>query len=135
MLPSEERDKLMNEANFHITIPPEQGLAMKPDLCLPWKKLRMMKRYFGSCSTFRHPTYCTVVTTCRWMKSWGANLASEGKQRSLMKDQLSELPVECESVPFAFNLKHGGQELRPAPLAYVNDLKSLLFHLLDEKRR
>lgn len=29
MLPSEERYQLMKEANFHITIPPEQGLAMK----------------------------------------------------------------------------------------------------------
>lgn len=62
-------------------------------------------------------------------------MASEGKQRSLMKSQLSELPVEGESVPFAFNLKRGGYELRPAPLAYVNDLQSMLFHLLEEKQR
>ena len=69
------------------------------------------------------------------MKSWGANLASEGKQRSMMKSQLSVLEVEGESVPFAFNLKHGGHELRPAPIAYVNDLQSMLFHLLEEKQR
>lgn len=69
------------------------------------------------------------------MKSWGANLPSEGQQRSLMKNQLSKLPVDGESVPFAFNLKRGGQELRPAPLAYVHDLKSMVFHLLDEKQR
>lgn len=68
------------------------------------------------------------------MKSWGANLASEGKQRSLMKSQLSELEVEGESVPFAFNLKRGGHELRPAPIAYMNDLQSMLFHLLEEKQ-
>ena len=65
--------------------------------------------------------------TCRWMKSWGINIASEAKQRSLMKDQ--------QSVPFAFNLKRGGQELRPAPLAYIDNLKSMIFHLLDEKQR
>ena len=52
-----------------------------------------------------------------------------------MKGQLTELLVKSESVPFAFNLKRGGQELRPAPLAFVDDLKSMLFHLLDEKRR
>lgn len=75
------------------------------------------------------------MTTCRWMKSWGANLPSEGQQRSVMKSQLSKLPVESEAVPFAFNLKHGGQELQPAPLAYVPDIKSLIFHLLDEKQR
>ena len=45
MLPSEEREKLMKEANFSITIPPEEGLAMKADLCLPWRKLRIMRRY------------------------------------------------------------------------------------------
>ena len=69
------------------------------------------------------------------MKSWGTNMASEGKQRALMEEQLSELSVEGESIPFSFNLKRGGQELRPAPLAYVNSLKAMLFHLLDEKQR
>lgn len=55
----------------------------------------------------------------------GANLASECRQRSLMKSQLSELEVEGESVPFAFNLKCGGHELLPALIAYVNDLQSI----------
>ena len=45
----------------------------------------------------------------------------------------SELEVEGESVPFVFDLKHGGQELRPAPLAFVTDIKSMIFHLLHEK--
>lgn len=45
MIPSEERGKQLKEAGFHITIRPEQGLAMKADLCLPWRKLRVMKRY------------------------------------------------------------------------------------------
>uniref|UniRef100_A0A1X7VEV1 TTF-type domain-containing protein n=1 Tax=Amphimedon queenslandica TaxID=400682 RepID=A0A1X7VEV1_AMPQE len=63
MIPSEECDKLLQEARLHTTIPPEQGLAMKADLCLPWRKLRVMKR---------------------WMKSWGANMASE--EYSIKKD-------------------------------------------------
>ena len=45
VLPAEEREKLMKTANFIITVPPEQGLAMKSDLCLPWRKLRLMRRY------------------------------------------------------------------------------------------
>ena len=45
ILPKEEREQLMKDANFSVHVPPEQGLAMKADLCIPWKKLRMMKRY------------------------------------------------------------------------------------------
>jgi hypothetical protein len=44
MIPREERNSLMKEANFHINVSPEEGLAMKADLCLPWKKLRIMRR-------------------------------------------------------------------------------------------
>ena len=35
--PKEERESLMKEANFMITVPPEAGLAMKSDLHLTWK--------------------------------------------------------------------------------------------------
>ena len=52
-----------------------------------------------------------------------------------MKTQLSDMEIQGESVPFSFKMKTGGQELRPAPLVYVNDLKTMLFHLLDEKHR
>ena len=69
------------------------------------------------------------------MKSWSITIASERKQRSLMKADLEEMAVEAETVPFSFNMKHGGQELRPAPLAYVTDLKCIIFHLLEEKDR
>ena len=69
------------------------------------------------------------------MKAWGAKLSSESKQRQLMVEELQNLHVEAESIPFSFNLKRGGQELRPAPLAYVDDLRSVIFHLLDEKQR
>lgn len=40
-IPKDERSDLMREANFHVHIP---ALAMKADLCLPWKKLRIMRR-------------------------------------------------------------------------------------------
>ena len=44
-IPKEERVLLMKEANFMVVIPPEQGLAMKADLNIPWNKLRTMRRY------------------------------------------------------------------------------------------
>jgi hypothetical protein len=69
------------------------------------------------------------------MKAWGAEIASEGRQRSLMKEQLENVAVKAETVPFTFEKKHGGQELRPAPIAYIDDLKALVFHLLDEHQR
>ncbi len=45
LIPKEERDILMKEAHFTVTISPEQGLAMKADLNIPWNKLRVMRRY------------------------------------------------------------------------------------------
>lgn len=41
----EERENLMKEAKFTVTIPPEQDLAMKADLKIPWIKLRVIRRY------------------------------------------------------------------------------------------
>ena len=52
-----------------------------------------------------------------------------------MKTQLSEIDVEAEAVPFSFELKKGGRELRPSPMGYVSDFKSLVFHLLEENDR
>ncbi len=66
---------------------------------------------------------------------WGDELSSEGKQRDVMKQQLKKMEIKSESAPFTFELKQGGQELRPAPIAYVPDLKALVFHLLDENER
>uniref|UniRef100_A0A1X7V608 RING-type domain-containing protein n=1 Tax=Amphimedon queenslandica TaxID=400682 RepID=A0A1X7V608_AMPQE len=43
IIPKEERTALMKEANFTVTIPPDQGLAMKADLNIPWNKLRAMR--------------------------------------------------------------------------------------------
>ena len=69
------------------------------------------------------------------MKLWNVDIASEKKQRELMKANLAELEVEAESVPFAFNVKRSHHELRPAAVAYVIDVKSLIFHLLEEKQK
>ena len=46
MLSSEERQDLLKSAGITIDIPPEQGLAMKADLAIPWNKLRIIRRYY-----------------------------------------------------------------------------------------
>ena len=66
------------------------------------------------------------------MKSWGAQLANEKQQRDLMKTQLNEIEVESEAVPFSFEMKREGRELRPAA---IQDLKALIFCLLEENSR
>ena len=43
-LTKDERSKLLLDAGLTIDIPPEQGLAMKTDLAIPWKKLRVIRR-------------------------------------------------------------------------------------------
>ena len=45
MLSSEERQDLLKSVGITIDIPPEQGLAMKADLAIPWNKLRIIRRY------------------------------------------------------------------------------------------
>ena len=43
-LDEDDRNKLLREAGITINIPPEQGLAMKADLAIPWNKLRVIRR-------------------------------------------------------------------------------------------
>lgn len=46
-LPSDDRQTLLADLEFRIEIPALKGLALKADLCLPWKKMRNLKRYIG----------------------------------------------------------------------------------------
>ena len=57
MLSSEERQDLLKSVGITIDIPPEQGLAMKADLAIPWNKLRIIRRYIYSIVSS-----CAVVT-------------------------------------------------------------------------
>ena len=45
LIPNEEKQSLMKELNFSVYVSEEQNLAMKADLGLPWRKIRIMKRY------------------------------------------------------------------------------------------
>lgn len=44
-LPSDDRRALLADLEFKIEIPALTSLALKADLCLPWNKMRNMKRY------------------------------------------------------------------------------------------
>ena len=44
MLSKEQRQTLLEEAGITVHILPDQGLAMKADLALPWNKLREIRR-------------------------------------------------------------------------------------------
>ena len=44
-LSTSERQKLLADLEFKIELPALTGLAIKADLCLPWSKMRSMKRY------------------------------------------------------------------------------------------
>ena len=52
-----------------------------------------------------------------------------------MKNDLEPVQITAQSVPFAFTTQQGSQEIRPAPLACVDDLAGVNFYLLDEKNR
>ena len=41
----DERQKLLADLEFKVEIPAFTGLALKAHLCLPWNKMRNMKRY------------------------------------------------------------------------------------------
>ena len=68
------------------------------------------------------------------MKTWNVNIASERKQKEMMKRDLQDMKIRAEAIPFSFNMKRG-QEIRLAPMACVVDLHTVIFHLLNEKER
>uniref|UniRef100_A0A1X7VIR4 Uncharacterized protein n=1 Tax=Amphimedon queenslandica TaxID=400682 RepID=A0A1X7VIR4_AMPQE len=67
-----------------------------------------------------------------WLTEWKKNMISERKQWTAMKNDLEAINVKAESVHFTFTGKQGGEVICPAPLAYIVNLKEVIFHLLDE---
>ena len=61
-------------------------------------------------------------------------IPSEKRLRQLSDDILGN-HLESGTAPFTFTLKHGGEDLRPAPLVYVPDLRALVFQYLDQNER
>ena len=72
-----------------------------------------------------------IFTNLRWLNEWGISLASERQQRALAGKVIGN-NLEAEAVPFSFPLKSGGEEIRPAALAYIPNLPAKVFNLLQE---
>lgn len=41
----EDKKALLSDLNFRVELPALTGLALKADLCMPWSKMRTMRRY------------------------------------------------------------------------------------------
>ena len=127
----EARKKLMADPQFARPISAEESLLMKTSMGLPWHKIRQGRRYVVHVLT--NPK-CSTYNTYSWFRANGIIIPSERKLRKLSAELLVE-DLESEMAPFSFGLKHGGEDLRPAPLVYVADLVAFTLHLLDQNAR
>ncbi len=67
----------------------------------------------------------------RWLAQAGVKVASEKDQRALSKE-LVKTEIVAEIAPFTHTIKSGGEEVKPAAMAYVPHLPSKIFELLDQ---
>ena len=130
---SQERQSLLGvlaKDGCKVVIPPDEALAMKADLGLPWNKLRVVRRYVYTqlSSTCNHNVR---VTTYRWMKTWDVEIDSEPKMRKEATALLGD-DLVAESVPFSFSQKNSGEEIKPAALVYVPNLWHKIERLLEQ---
>ena len=65
------------------------------------------------------------------MKSWGVAIAGEKKMRAVSNQVVGE-NLKAEAVPLSFRLKDGGEEIRPAPMAYIPNLWQKIEDMLNE---
>ena len=61
---------------------------------------------------------------------WGVSFAPEGKMRNEAKELIGEC-VCSEMVPFSFSHKDGGEEIKPAAMAYIPNLWEKIEDLLE----
>jgi hypothetical protein len=64
------------------------------------------------------------------MKMWGIAIAAEGKMRQEAKEIFGD-DVCCESVPFSYSHKDGGEIIKPAAMAYISNLWQKIQGLLE----
>ena len=113
-----ERETLLQDAQLPIIIPTDHALAMKADLGIPWNKLRILRR-------LETQIYCQYLNkahlhqNCRWFKSLNVSIASEGKQRELVKDILGDsLQLVAEKGAFTFTVDKK-EVIREVPFVYL----------------
>ena len=96
-----------------VSLSATQGAALRPMLGLSLTKYREHKKFF---------------------KSLGVKFASEEKEkREQIRAQCGEVQVEMRSVVFLN--EDGREELRPTPVASIEDVPSFVSKLLDEYDR
>ena len=71
------------------------------------------------------------VTTYRWMKAWDIQIGSEPKMRKEATALVGH-DLVAELVPFTFPQKSGGEEIKPAALAYIPNLWDKIEDLLQQ---
>ena len=68
------------------------------------------------------------------MKTWGIQIANEKRMRLVAAELSIANDVTAENALFSFSLK-SGEELRPAPIAYLPHLKFKILDLRDKNER
>ena len=63
-LPQEERDGILKTAGITAGMTPEQGLALKAGLGLPWNKLRLLRQYVIALYVYVCVCVCVCVCAC-----------------------------------------------------------------------
>jgi hypothetical protein len=132
-LPQEERKELLATGVFSgpsTVLSPENALALKADLAIPWNKLRAMRRYSQKSN---YILYIHVKIHKRWMKVWGIQIASEKQLRRVSDEQLGD-NLEGEEAPFCFAARNGF-DIRQAPLVYVPDLVGKIIQTLEQNEK
>ena len=79
---------------------------------------------------YMHMDVCTYLFI-KMAKEVGIQIESERKMRNASQ-LLVSTEILCEAVPFSFPMKRGGEELRPAPLAYVSHIVTKVQELLEQ---
>ena len=143
-LTDDERKQILQPV-CHII--PQETLAMKADLLIPWNKMRIMRRCVSNLgehtSVYKIHTYnqiqmymvytSGIMYISRWMKAQGINLASERSIRAVSREILGE-NLAAEEVLLSQPLRFG-VDMKLAPMVYVPDLAAKIMQLLDQNYR
>lgn len=130
-LSRDDRQALLEQAKISDAISPNNILALKVDLSIPWNKLRFLRRYRYIQVYTNKLTYALHH---RWMSGWNIQLGSERRMRSLANELIGS-NLASEMVAFTYSLAEGREELCKAPMAYVPDLTEKVRQLLDQNDR
>lgn len=71
-----------------------------------------------------------TILACRWLILWGISFAPEGKMRNEAKKLVGD-NICAEMVQFSFTHKDGGEEIKPAAMAYIPNLWGKIYDLLE----